>query len=364
MSIKYKWLANCLQDLIQENIKNGIEKLPTEAQLCDEYKVSRQTVRQALTLLEKNSQIVKKQGSGSYITGLSVNSSLNTIGIILSESQDYIYPGVIQDIQNTLYQNGYSSKLFETKNRTYIERVVLQDILKTPLKGIIVEGCKSALPNPNVDLYLKLKNKGIHIIFLYNHYPLLPDSLYLMDDNYQGSSLLVKHLIDQGHTAIGGIFKADDLQGIERYQGFIETMSDFDLSVYDHRIAWFRTADIEYIKKENDISYFRKIVQDSFKSCTAIVCYNDEISYWLLKALRAEGYNLPEDKAIVSFDKTYLSNSDMLTITSVSHKPHEMGTTVALLMVDKCKGLTITPHKIPWELTIRNSTPKRDKPSS
>ncbi len=358
MPIKYKWLANSLQDLIQKNIKNGIDKLPTEEQLCKDYKVSRQTVRQALTLLEKNSQIVKKKGSGSYITGLSINASLNTIGIILSESQEYIYPGVIQDIQNTLYQNGYSSKLFKTKNRTYIERDILQEILKTPLKGIIVEGCKTALPNPNLDLYLKLKSKGIHMIFLHNHYPSLPDSLYLMDDNSQGSSLLVRHLIDQGHTAIGGIFNADDLQGIERYQGFMETMRDFNLTLYDHRIAWFRTSDIEYLDKEHDISFLRKIVQNSFKSCTAIVCYNDEIAYWLLKALKAEGYKIPVDKAIVSFDKTYLSNSDMLTITSVSHKPHEMGKTIALLMVDKCKGSTVTSHKIPWELVIRNSTPK------
>ncbi len=359
MPVKYKWLANCLQDLIKKNMKNGIDKLPSEAQLCHDYKVSRQTVRQALSILEKNAQIVKKHGSGSYITGLSANSSENTIGIILSESQEYIYPGIVNDIQSTLYQNGYVCQLFETKNRTYNERKILNQILTNPVRGIIVEGCKSALPNPNLDLYERLRKKGVHIIFLYNHYSALNDSLYLKDNNLQGSSLLVRHLIEQGHSAIGGIFNADDLQGMERFQGFMETMRDCDLTVPDHRIAWFRNADIERLGAEHDSSFLKKIVQNSFKSCTAIVCYNDEIAYWLIKVLQAGGYKLPEDMAIVSFDKTYLSVSNMLTITSVTHKPHEMGKKIALLMVDTCKGLPVSSHEVPWELVVRNSTPKR-----
>lgn len=359
MPVKYKWLANCLQELIQKNIKNGINKLPTEDELCKKYKVSRQTVRQALSILEKNSQITKKQGSGSFITGLSMNSSENTIGIIVPGSQDYIYPGVINDIKSTLYQNGYLSTIFETGNRTYNERNILSQILEHPLRGVIVEGCKSALPNPNMDMYQRLKSKGMQIIFLHNHYPALSESLYLQDDNLQGSALLVKHLVEQGHTAIGGIFNADDLQGIERFQGFMETMRDYNLTVPDHRVAWFRTADIENLSNEHDSSFLRKIVQNSFKSCTAIICYNDEIAYWLMKALKAEGYNLPVDMAIVSFDKTYLSISDMLAITSVTHKPHEVGKKVALQMVDKLRGVPVSPHKIPWELVIRNSTPKR-----
>lgn len=359
MPIKYKWLAQCLQELIQKDIKCGINKLPTESELCQKYKVSRQTVRQALTLLEKNSMITKRQGSGSYITGLSADRSRNTIGLLLSGSQEYIYPGLVEDIQTTLYQYDYSCRLYETQNRTYKEREVLSQFLKHPIKGLIVEGCKSALPNPNLDLYLQLMRKGTQIAFLYNHYPALSDSLYLKDDNLQGSTLLVRHLINQGYTSIGGIFNADDLQGIERFQGFMETMRDYNLSVPDHRIAWFRTADIERLEKERDCSFLKKIVQDSFSSCTAIVCYNDEIAYWLIKVLKSLGYRLPEDKAIVSFDNTYLSYIDMLSITSVTHKPHEMGKKIALLMVEACKGTSVTSHEIPWELVVKNSTPIR-----
>ena len=79
MAIKYKWLEERLKILIEKSVDSGIIRLPTEAALCDRYKVSRQTVRQALSLLEKEGLIEKRQGSGSYITGLSSLSEQNII---------------------------------------------------------------------------------------------------------------------------------------------------------------------------------------------------------------------------------------------------------------------------------------------
>ena len=38
-------------------------------------------------------------------------------------------------------------------------------LLKEPVKGIIAEGCKSALPNPNLDLYRRLMRRGTAVVF-------------------------------------------------------------------------------------------------------------------------------------------------------------------------------------------------------
>lgn len=59
MAIKYKWLAGTLRDLIKKDIKNEINKLPSEQELCSRYHVSRQTVRQALNLLTQEGLIEK-----------------------------------------------------------------------------------------------------------------------------------------------------------------------------------------------------------------------------------------------------------------------------------------------------------------
>lgn len=356
MSIKYKWLAGELKEMIGKNIRAGIEKLPTEQELCSRYHVSRQTVRQALAVLEKGNLIVRKQGSGSYITGVLPDQNKNTVAILISDDQEYIYPGVLADIRAELSGNGFTPHVYITGGRTESEYEILLSLLDAPPRGIIAEGCKSALPSPNLDLYRRLMKKGTGLVFLHNYYPALTGSLYIKDDNIAGSAMLVRHLAEQGHTSIGGIFKTDDLQSIERYQGFIETMRSLHLNISDEKIGWFDSRDQFSLEKEKDSSFLRKIAEEALSSCTAVVCYNDMIAFYLLRELRLAGYHLPEDMAVAAFDNTYLSNYGPLSITTLSHKPHEMGTLAAMTMVRRLKGLPASPQEVPWKLNLKGST--------
>lgn len=61
-----------LKQIIKKKIENGEyeenEKLPSESELCQEYDISRATVRQALTELENDDYIYKIHGKGSYVS--------------------------------------------------------------------------------------------------------------------------------------------------------------------------------------------------------------------------------------------------------------------------------------------------------
>lgn len=350
MAIKYKWLISLLKELIQKDIERGIQKLPTEAELCRKYKVSRQTVRLSLSILEQEGLIIKKKGSGSYITGLSLDPSRNVIGILISTDQEYIYPGLLNDIHQVLSNAGFSEKIFVTNNRHQSEREILLSLLKNPLRGILAEGCRSALPNPNLSLYRSLMEKGTAVVFLHNHYPTLSPCTYVKDDNIAGSALLVRRLVQQGHKAIGGIFKWDDLQGIERFQGFTEAMKDSGLEVFDEWIGWYGSRELDGLLKDGNTDFLKQFIRESLKICTAVVCYNGVAAYYLQKELRNAGFRLPDDMAVAAFDHTYLSTADALAITTLSHRPHEMGQEAAYTILNKLKGLPAPSKEIPWQL--------------
>lgn len=356
MSIKYKWLAGKLKEMIEKNRKTGIEKLPTEQELCSRYHVSRQTVRQALSLLEKDRLIVRRQGSGSYITGLSSDPARNTVAVLISDDQEYIYPGVLSDIRIELAGNGFSTRVYITRNRTETEYQILLDLLDAPPGGLIAEGCKSALPSPNLDLYRRLMKKGTAVVFLHNYYPALPDSLYVKDANAAGSAMLVRHLAERGHISIGGIFKTDDLQSIERYRGFMEAMRALHLNISDERIGWFDSRDQYALESVRDTSFLRKIAEETLSSCTAVVCYNDMIAFYLVQELIRAGYRIPEDMAVTAFDNTYLSNYGPVSVTTLSHRSHEMGTLAAKTLIQRLKGLPASPQEVPWKLNLKEST--------
>lgn len=356
MAIKYKWLAGRLEDLIQKSISKGINRLPTEAELAARYGVSRQTVRMALGLLENSGLIVRRQGSGSYITGLSREPRSNVIALLLTSSQEYLYPGIIQDIRTALEEDGFFAEVFVTNNQVARERDILSSFLKHPPRGIIAEGVKSALPNPNLSLYRQLLKKGCQMVFLHSRYPALADCPVIKDDNYGGSALLVRHLSQLGHKALAGIFKFDDAQGVERYQGFLETAAELSLSVPDEHISWFGSDDLDRLTADNDTGFLKRIIENGLSGCTAVVCYNDMIAYHLIRELIAAGYELPSDMAVAAFDNTYLSNSDLLTVTTLSHRPHEMGRAAASAIVRKLKGLPAVSQEVRWELNQKEST--------
>lgn len=356
MAVKYKWIAERLEAAAGKNMQNGIHKLPTEQELCAKYLVSRQTIRMALGLLEEKGIITRKQGSGSYFTGRSATPQKDAIGILISSDQEYIYPDVLHDIESKLSENGFSSSIFPTGNQISREREILLKLLKNPLRGIIVEGCKSAFPNPNIDLYRKLVKKGCLLVFLYNYYPNFSDCICIKDNNEDGSAMLVQYLAGQGHTAIGGIFKYDDMQGIERYQGFMEAMRDLGLPLSDSHVCWYGTPELDMLTENKDTRFLRKMAEESLSSCTAVICHNDLIAYYLADELLLAGCQLPEDMAIAAFDNSYFSSSGIPTVTTLSHQPHEMGTKAADAIIKKLSGLPVPSQETRWNLTIKEST--------
>ena len=352
---KYETLSKQLTELISRNLKQGITALPTESAIAEQYQVSRQTVRAALSLLKSQGLIESRRGSGSYATGLSPDTFRNLIPILIASSQEYIYPHLLTDIRSALASKGYQLQIHTTENDTSRERQLLLSLLETPPRGIIVEGSRSALPTPNVDLFEKLKAAGTKLLFLHNKYDALPNEVCIKDDNYYGGYLLASHLTELGHTRIAGIFKMDDKQGPERYLGAFCCLRDQNLELADRNVGWFQSTDVEGLEKRQDSRFLANYITEQLSGCTAVICYNDEIAYWLIKELSYAGIRVPRDISVVCFDNSYLSELSKVRITTLTHRPHEMGHCVAETMMQMLQEIPVVSQEIPWELVQKES---------
>lgn len=353
MATKYQTIADELRFQIHSGKYASSAALPTEYAICQEYGVSRQTVRQALSLLVKEGLIQRRQGSGSRILRqpAAEPSQPATVAVVTTYISDYIFPSILREAEQVLSSHGYTPLLFSTQNQLDNERRILTNLLTMPIKGVLIEGSKTVLPNPNLDLYQQFLDRGIPLVFIHSVYSNLPSVLSVLDDNRGGGRQLVEYLYQKGHRNIAGIFKSDDMQGLQRYEGYISALRDLGLPMDDKRVLWYSTE----TKNRFLDGEIRREWGQSLSGYSAVVCYNDEAAAYLVRRLLKEGVRIPEDLAVVSFDNSHYSAMSPVPITSLSHGAYNVGRMSAELLLRRMTGEECHSEKAPWVLVERES---------
>lgn len=334
---KHAALREWLRNKIEKGEYRAGDKIPSENLLSQEFSISRQTVRQAIGALETEGLLQRVKGSGTYVSSrLERKPQTKTIGVITTYLDEYVFPDIIKGIERVLSENGYSLTLALTHNQVETEAQVLKTMLDKNVDGLIVEGTKSALPSPNLEIYQSLVMNRIPCVFINSHYPALDFPHVEMDDE-KGGELAAMAFLNAGHREIGGIFKSDDLQGHRRYAGFLKTMREHQYNVVEERVMWYVTEDIDLLfGGEGDALVLKRI-----GNCTGVICYNDQIAIKLIDLLARNGKKVPEDVSVIGFDDSMLCTAGKTALTSVKFYGSAIGETSAksvLALLDHYTG--------------------------
>ncbi|MBQ9589832.1 MAG: GntR family transcriptional regulator [Butyrivibrio sp.] len=321
-------------DWINQNIDNGAlrpgEKIPSENELCEQFGLSRQTVRHAILKLSEDGLLESRRGSGTYVADQHAEEGKRSVvAVVTTYVDDYIFPSTIRGIESTLSAKGYSMQLSFTNNTTDKERQILEDLLtRDDIAGVIMEPVKSALPNPNMPLYHKMQAKGMKVLFINSYYPEL-DFPHVSINDEECAYRAVKAMVEAGHKSIGCVLKLDDGQGRERYRGYIRAMTECGLSfTYDH-VNWIDTIDI----KDGKRALLR--VKERLSGCTAVFCYNDQVAGMLMQVLIDDGLKLPGDMSVIGMDDSDMAKIGVggVTISSIPHPKARLGEKAANNMI-------------------------------
>ena len=318
---KYMEVVNWVKKRIESKELKAGDKLYSENQLSSILSMSRQTIRHGISKLEQEGIVESVQGSGTYISNkekIKKEKTLN-IALVTTYVDRYIFPSVIKEVEKVISDAGYFTQIAFTNNTQEGESSILKKFLENNVvDGIIIEPTKSALPNPNMELYQKIIEKKLPLIFINSYYPQL-DLPYIAMDDKKAGLLAVKHLIKAGHTKIAGIFKSDDLQGHLRYSGYMRGLQEASLAVYDNNIIWIDTEDINHMK-DNE-----KRILNRINDCTACVCYNDEVAVSIIEICKNNNIQIPEQLSLVSIDDSDLATLSELSLTSVAYPVKDLG---------------------------------------
>lgn len=346
---KYEKLADKLRSAILSGVYRSGDKIPSENELAEAEALSRQTVRQALALLEQEGRILRRRGSGSVVSSsLMRREKTNNVAVVSTYINEYIFPDILRGIEQELSQNGYTPFISATRNRVDNERDILNMLLAKPIDGMIIEGTKTALPNPNIDLYLSIKKAGIPIVFINGYYPDFKPSAYVVADDRSGGAEAVGILLDKGRKHIAGLFKSDDIQGHRRYAGYAEALRKAKINVRDDHVLWYTT--------ETRDRLIKTVLLEILRDCDAVVCYNDEVAIQVLDILKENNIDVPSEISVVSFDGSVFSSMSSPKLTSLLLNKEEIGRIAAKKLVNLMKGYGEQPYVMPWIMEEKEST--------
>lgn len=329
-TVKYIEIFEFYKEKIISGDMKVDEKLPTEQEIGEIFSVSRHTVRQSILELEKEGYIYREKSKGAYVNKIdkSKKNKNKVVIVITTYITEYIFPYLIKGIQEVLNSKGYDILLLSTNNEKEREREQLKKLLEYDVVGAIIEPTASALGNTNLDYYNKIKKNNIPYLMINATYNKEEQSYVIMNDE-KGSYVLTDYLIKLGHKKIAGIFKEDDMQGLERKRGYIKAIKENNIEIDSTIIGDFKTYEEDFY-----INAFAKSLLTRKDKPTAIVCYNDKIAVKVIKVAKEIGLSIPKDLSIVGYDndETIAEIFDC-GITTISHPKEELGRKAAEMLL-------------------------------
>ena len=329
-SSKQKIVLDYLLTYIDQNKFTSNTKLPSEIFLTKRLSVCRETVRRAIKALTDEGLVYAIHGGGTYFDkqmALSMSSVDSTadfrIAIIIQGTDRGANSTLISSVKDYFSSMKVDIRIFYTDNKLSNERRCLLSC-RQGFDGIIIDGVKASMANPNLDVYASLYQKNIPFIFYNNYYS---ETSYpkVLNDDEEAAENLISTLHENGHTNIAGLFLYDNYQGVKKYLGYAKSVFKHGCTFDDDYVRFFLTHDLEVKERlEKQIWAFLKTVP----KCTAICCCNVMLYEALKEVLTRHGMVIGKDISVVCFDYSF-EDYDREGITCTVSRSYDMGKTVA-----------------------------------
>ena len=353
--------AKLVEDLKHQIMSGEIrpgDKISSENVLAREYDISRQTVRKAIDILRNEGFLYAEHGRGTFCSDMiKQNGNSGNIAVVMTYLSDYIFPHIIRGIDEVLEKEEYSILLKSTHNYRKVEAKCLEELLKKNIDGLIIEPSKSQIAFKNHDVFAMLERYHVPFVFVQGVYHGMEDKPYVLLDDEKGGYLITKHLIEQGHRRIAGVFKSDDRQGQNRHKGYVRALQEAGIWYDPALVVWYHTEDMYTLPYE--------MMQDMVhrEQIDAVVAYNDRIAIDVINALEEEGLHVPDDISVAGFDDSEFAKNFKVPLTTICHPQSKIGVVAAELLIKLMKGYSVDEDKMHIimepELVIRNSTKKK-----
>ncbi|ULL15324.1 GntR family transcriptional regulator [Paenibacillus sp. H1-7] len=345
------------------------ERIPSENELAARFRVSRITIKNALSALMEEGIIYRIQGKGSFVAKdksgevpvYSSSPSGRLVAYLMPRLDNRFTARLLNGIENQLAEEGYHLLFSETGDSQEAEKELMTRMVQLHVKGVIIYPSHGQTYNEEI---LKLILNGFPVVVV-DRYLKGVETNYVSSDHSEGAFDACSHLIQLGHRRIGFVStKPEGTTSIEdRLNGYERGLFEYSILIDRHmRLMNLDRKKVNMIYTEGmgdtDSKEQIKLFLRNNPDITALLAVNTAVGLTLMEAVKEMSIRIPEDLSVVFLDDYELSSFTAIPPTCVSQEEYSVGREAVKLLVSIMENPRQKRRKVvvPTRLIVRAST--------
>ncbi len=253
------------------------------------------------------------------------------IGLVLPSLANPYFSTIASIVNQALHAEGFLVLVSDGNEEEEAEIDAITNILARNIDGMII------IPSgKNTEHFEMLSKKGIPVVFIDRYFSNLSIP-YVATDHYQGAFKMVDLLVKHGHKKIACI------QGSQHVMSNLERVNGYYAAVKKHNLTYDYVGGNGFTAEEGYME--TKLLLQRKEKPTAIFALSDTILLGVLKALDEEGYRIPDEMSVVSFDNSVYLDYLSCPVTSISQPVSEIAQIAIRLLLTKIKANAVSEKK-------------------
>lgn len=346
------------KQMLKHRIMNGElaqgEQLTPELKLCQEFNVSRSTIRRAILELVEEGLLERIQGSGTFVRFRRSASQHRLLALLLCQYENIVgaYDLLLKGAMHQAAERGYEIIISNSRNQSFTgvdQAVRLNERL---VAGTIVVPLQSGGQTTALEQIIKILHAGGQKLVLADNHA--PDSTIpsICSQNREAMYQLTRHVISQGYRRISFLTSQQIEPVMEREEGFLQAMAESGLEVPPHYFLHVEGGDPRNQGRQA-VDVFLAMREPP----EAIICLHDLIAHNVIDQCRKRGWRVPDDVAVTGFDDLPQSATWDPPLTTMHQPLYEMGELAVDMLIAQLQGKPVAePHlRLPCRMVIRES---------
>ncbi len=354
-----------LSALSRGDLKVG-DKLPTEMELIQKYKLSRGALREGLASLVEEGILARRRKAGTFIASLSAvpQSKIFAAMVPCLRARD-VFHQLVRTMEDELHERGYSLVLCNHDNDVEKIKRYAARLCEEQAAGVIF--APMTIPNSrqaNLSALREFEKVGIPFVLIDSAVSpeTLPQFSLVSSNGYTATREVVRHLTGLGHKRIAYIRGLPEVfNSDQRYNGFADEMQTQRLEIPDGYIKQLQMESLD-VQGRAEVREFLAMRP----APTAVICAHDLVAINVMEEVQTLGLRVPEDLAVVGFDDIPQAERSNPPLTTVSQPVEEEGRLAVKMLFDKITRTQTGERQefLPCRLRVRGSCGAGEKPGA